>query len=707
MPVTDYVYDIETYVDMFSCDITHVDSSTRWIFEVSERVDQSRQFFDMLYHLNQSGGRMFGYNNEGFDWPVCQYLADIFANTGSFTAFDAYEKAQRIIKPKAFDVAAIIIRQTGCDMRQALPMGAKLLEVTDVELISLCPTTHPEISVIRSRKDDFNSNRFAHTLWPQDRLVKQGDLMKIHHFDNVARSTSLKKLEINMRADRVIDLPYSPHELLTDAQKSEIVAYMCHDVRETIRFYNHSADQISFRDDLAIKYPDMGDVINFNDTKIGKQFFEQELERKVPGSCYQRVGRRRQKRQTIRNSIALRDVISPKVIFTRPEFQEVLDWMNDVVLTKAQVKELKARMGDNGGPPMDDPDARVETKGVLKGVNAVLDGFQFDFGTGGIHGSLKAKVIRATDTHDLIDVDVASYYPNLAISNGWFPEHLSSAFCDIYQEVYDMRKSHAKGTAENAMLKLALNGVYGDSNNKYSPFYDPQYTMAITVNGQLYLCMLAEWLTAKTGGTMVQINTDGLTMLVPKENRDVFKNTCDQWEVHTGLELEHVDYESMHIRDVNSYIAKTTKGKIKRIGAYAYLTPHDDPYTRERQWHQDHSALVVRKAAEAVMIHSADVAETIGANHDMFDFMLSVKVPRTSKLFHGDEQIQGTSRYYVTTNGKPLTKVMPPLAGKTEPRRFAVQKGWNVTIVNDVANFDWSTINWLYYIESAKALVVE
>jgi len=42
------------------------------------------------------------------------------------------------------------------------------------------------------------------------------------------------------------------------------------------------------------------------------------------------------------------------------------------------------------------------------------------------------------------------------------------------------------------MLKLALNGTFGDSNNIYSVFYDPQFTMAITVNGQLMLCMLAE-----------------------------------------------------------------------------------------------------------------------------------------------------------------------------------------------------------------------
>jgi hypothetical protein len=102
----------------------------------------------------------------------------------------------------------------------------------------------------------------------------------------------------------------------------------------------------------------------------------------------------------------------------------------------------------------------------------VIDGFRFDFGVGGIHGSLTSKVVKETKTYKIVDADVSSMYPNIAISNRVYPEHLTSKFCDIYQDVYEQRKSYPKTSAENAMLKLALNGVYGDSNNKYSPFYD-------------------------------------------------------------------------------------------------------------------------------------------------------------------------------------------------------------------------------------------
>lgn len=146
--------------------------------------------------------------------------------------------------------------------------------------------------------------------------------------------------------------------------------------------------------------------------------------------------------------------------------------------------------------------------------------------------------------------------------------------------------------------------------------------------------------------------------------------------------------------------------KIKRIGAYAYQTYFDNPHTRERQWHQDHSALVIRKAAEAQMVHGVPVESFIMAHRDPFDFMLSVKVPRSSRLMHGDTQVQNTSRYYISTNGAHLNKIMPGLKGGAE-RHMSVESGWTTTLVNDAALFRWDNVNWLYYVLEAKKLVID
>ena len=187
----------------------------------------------------------------------------------------------------------------------------------------------------------------------------------------------------------------------------------------------------------------------------------------------------------------------------------------------------------------------LETKGFFTDLTATVDDFKFVFGAGGIHGSVHGRTFRSSDTHDIVDVDVTSYYPSIAISNRWFPEHLGEQFCDIYAGLKQQRVGYAKGTAENAMLKLALNGVYGDSNNQYSPFYDPAYTMSVTINGQLLLAWLAETVMRIDGATMIQVNTDGLTVKLPRGKRSELSDACASWEKFTGMDLEHVEYRSM------------------------------------------------------------------------------------------------------------------------------------------------------------------
>lgn len=611
-----FVYDIETYRNMFSCAIVEMGTKTRWIYEVSDRRNQAPQFCAMIRWLRSINARMIGYNNEGFDWPVVQYLVDI---GDGFTAAHAYEKAQAIIG---------------------------------------------------------SQNRFGSMIWPDQRYVTQVDLFKIHHFDNPSKSTSLKKLEINMRLQRVVDLPYGPHEPLTWPQMDEVIDYMCHDVDATIFFAEKSADQIAFRDSLPA---DLGDVVNFNDTKIGKKFFENKLGQDV---CFERVNGRRQPRQTIRSEITLADIISPKIVFSQPDLARVLAWLKTQTLRGSQVD-----------------DAMVETKGVFRGLTANVDGFEFVFGTGGIHGSISDSVVVEDDDHEIVDVDVASFYPNLAIANRWFPAHLGEGFCDIYLDVYKMRQQTKKNSAENAMLKLALNGVYGASNDKYSPFFDPAYTMAITINGQLFLCMLAENLMAQ-GHSIIQANTDGVTFRIKRSARANFDSVCKWWESYTGLTLEAVNYRRMFIRDVNSYIAEKRDGKLKRIGAYAYETALENPFTRELLWHKDHSNRVSIMAAEAAMLHGTDPLTFIRNHRDPFDFMLSIKVPRSGRLEANGQQIQNTSRYYMSTDGVHLEKILPP------DRRFAVQKGWTATVVNDAALFRWDNVNWLFYLTEAEKLIL-
>lgn len=552
-------------------------------------------------------------------------------------------------------------------------------------------------------KGDF-SNRFTNMVWESDWIVPQVDLYKIHHFDNVSRATSLKVLEFNMRSDSIEDLPFDVGLDLDSDQVTTLAKYNLHDVNETLKFYHKSKDMIKFREKLSTSYGK--NFINHNDTKIGKDYFIMKLEQHTPGCCYKRIDGKRKTVQTLRESINLAEVILYYVQFEQPEFNRILNWFRSQVIT--------------------------DTKGSITDINCTVNGFKFDFGTGGIHGSVESQIISSNDDYCIEDWDVASYYPNLAITNGLHPAHLGKTFCEIYKDVYEQRKQHAKGTTENAMLKLALNGVYGDSNNKYSPFFDPHYTMSITINGQLLLCMLAEQLMKLDGLTMVQINTDGLTIRYPRIHKNWVHEVAQWWEGITNLELEHAEYSRMFIRDVNNYIAEGTDGKIKRRGAYEY----------QLGWHQNHSALIVPMVAEACLTHGDDIRESIMSHENIMDFMLRAKVPRSSYLEFGGERVQNIVRYYISTDGDILEKVMQPAGpvgeykrankltdeyynavmeeagdqwderihtknkSKYEERRSGINTGWTVRLCNNMDDVsDTPDINFEWYIKEVEKLV--
>jgi len=606
-----YVYDSETYPNIFTLAATRVSDGGDWFFEISARRDDSAELLAFLIALKNTGARMIGYNNIGFDYPIIHLF---MMTNGTAICTDLYNKAQAII--------------------------------------------------------DSSYNDFSHVIWDDDRLISQIDLYKIHHFDNIARSTSLKMLEFNMRSPNIKDLPYTPCTHLTSEEMDVLGVYNKHDVSETMKFLGESEDLIRFREELSVKYN--RNFMNHNDTKIGKDYFIMRLqEANIP--CGKDI-------QTLRPSIALKDAVFPYVQFINPEFQRILSWFKTQTIT--------------------------ETKGVFKDLEVTVDGFKFVFGLGGIHGSVESQTIVSDDEYIVRDADVNSYYPSLAIANRVYPEHLGETFCDIYADVKQQRTGFAKGTAENAMLKLALNGVYGDSNNKYSPFYDPLYTMKITINGQLLLCMLAEQLMQIPGLQMVQINTDGLTVRMPRSVEPMYQMICDWWQEFTQLDLEYADYSRMFIRDVNNYIAEYTDGKLKRKGAYEY----------ERTWYQNHSSLVIRKAAEAALVHGQDIEDFIRNHNDIYDFMLRTKVPRSSKL-HMEQmvetfELQNISRYYVTSTGGSLVKIMPPTAGQTlkaapnaaPNRRIGINVGWLVTECNDITDAT-VPINLDYYVQETEKLV--
>jgi len=654
-------YDIETFPNCFTCSACSTGNpSDMFTWEISFRRDDRTAFFQWLDWLALNQLDMTGFNNLNFDYPI---LHAMFMDRW-ITVEQIYALAQQII----------------------------------------------------ASSNDEKFSRFS--IWQSDRFAPQIDLYKIHHFDNQAKRTSLKALQFAMRSPSIEDMPVQVGTYLTNEQIDQyLIPYNRHDVLETDRFAIISKPNIEFRRELRTIVK--GDVLNFNDTKIGKQLIEQRLGEQL---CYKRENGRKVPNQTWRNEIRLADIIFPYITFYHAEFNRVLEFF------RGQTVE--------------------GTKGVFTDVTATINGFTFSFGTGGIHGSVSARRVIADDQFVIEDIDVAALYPSIAIENGLYPAHLGQTFVNVYRGVRDERKKYAKGTVMNGALKLSANGAYGDSGSQYSPLYDPQFLLSITLNGQLLLCMLADRLMLVPTIELIQINTDGITYRIHRNYVDQARAICKQWETATRLVLEYAEYSRMFIRDVNNYAAETPKGKRKLKGAYWYPKDYEKDISEASPsaWYKDHSSYVIQRAAEMALFNGVDPAIFIAMHREPFDFMLRAKAPSGSKVYIGNRPMQRITRYYVAKQGEPMVKRSPPVAGATpgdwkrkskisdgeyyavlhsiptgqwdarihtankskyDDREMAFQAGWNVVECNRADQFDWSNVNHQFYIEEARKLIIK
>lgn len=96
--------------------------------------------------------------------------------------------------------------------------------------------------------------------------------------------------------------------------------------------------------------------------------------------------------------------------------------------------------------------------------------------------------------------------------------------------------------------------------------------------------------------------------------------------------------------------------KIKRKGAYENALPGD---RAPKGWHQDTSALIVPLAAEAVLVRGEDLQRFIMYHTNVFDYYMRAKVTGKSYLNWGGTDMGRIVRYYPSTTGDYLEKVMP------------------------------------------------
>ena len=157
----------------------NVDTGEWFFFEVSDRINQIEEFRSAMRHWSYHKYTQVGFNNIGYDYPI-QHA--IMTDPTITCAADIFAVSKRII-------------------------------------------------------DTPWNDRFSNRIPVYQHIVKQIDLFMVHHFDNQAKSTSLKMLEFVMRMKNIQDLPFPPETVLTHEEMDILIAYQRHDIDSTYNFY--------------------------------------------------------------------------------------------------------------------------------------------------------------------------------------------------------------------------------------------------------------------------------------------------------------------------------------------------------------------------------------------------------------------------------------------------------------------------------------
>ena len=461
---------------------------------------------------------------------------------------------------------------------------------------------------------------------PRDLQINQVDVFKLNHWDNPAKRSSLKWIQYTMDWTNIMDMPiHHSTEIKSLDQIEDIIYYCKNDVSSTKKIMQLSKKQIELRKQLTDEYNI--NLFSASEPRISKELFLHFLSQKT-GIKKQELKNLRTKRE----QIVVNDIILPYINFKTATFQRLLNKFREAIIYPS------------------------ETKGGFK-YSVQYKGVKTDFGLGGIHGARSSKVYESNDDMIIMTSDVTSYYPNLAIRNKWSPAHLpKEEFCEQYEWFFDERKKIDKKDVRNYVYKIILNSTYGLSNDENSFLYDPEFTMRITINGQLSLAMLYEMLVESIPGAIpLMQNTDGLETMIPREYVDKYYEICAEWEKITQLQLEHDTYKKIVLGDVNNYIAIAESGSTKCKGRFEF---------EDLALHKNKSFAVIPKAIYHYFVHGKDPKQFLAEQTNIFDFCGGKKIRGDWQFMedyiesreHKRQKLQNTIRYYISRNGSKITK---------------------------------------------------
>ena len=427
---------------------------------------------------------------------------------------------------------------------------------------------------------------------------------KLDHIDLIEVAPGKASLKIyngRIHGKRMQDLPIDPEAILTEDQKDEVYRYWKNDLQATKDLYLSLSEQIALRTELSREYG--MDLRSKSDAQVAEAVIKKRVEQ-ITGTA--------PKKPDLAGIKPFKYRAPDYIRFENEHLNDLLDtieaWEFKLSYSgKVQMPEFLSdaeitfeQMGETiGHLTEEEEDAR---EGALRLGTSV-----YRMGIGGLHSSEKRAVHHSDKDFVLIDADVASYYPNIILTLGLYPETMGKVFLKVYRGIVDRRlaakakqkelekeikaleaqiaqanrpselmterlaelkfEAHQQKVA-NEGGKIMINGSFGKLGSRWSALFSPNLLITVTLTGQLALLMLIEWMEL-AGISVVSGNTDGIVIKCPRDRLDEMKSIIKRWEKETGFEMETAEYTSLYSRDVNNYIALKSGADPKRKGAYA------------------------------------------------------------------------------------------------------------------------------------------
>ena len=437
----------------------------------------------------------------------------------------------------------------------------------------------------------------------------------------------------------------------------------------------HNKNKLKLRSDIQnrFKLP----CLNYPDVKIGEELIINLYCKKTGKNKFDL----KKQGGTKRSSIALKDCIPHWANFETPEFQKLKKQFENTIITN-----LKGEFS----------------------TSVVFHGIKIDYGTGGAHSSAKPGVYVADDNWAILDEDIGSLYPSIAIQLGLYPEHLGPEFLEIYdKDIVSVRLAEKKKPKKERNMvimegfKLCANGIYGKSGEETSILYDPLYTMKTTIGGQMFLSLWTEKLVkAIPEIKFIQHNTDGITYLLPRKDISKAQAVAEEMSKLTGLYIEDNFYSKFILRDVNNYLAIYENGDYKAKGDFEI----------DKEYHKDPSMRIVPLAVKEYFINGIKIEDTIKNHTNIFDFCLRLKTnSKSDGIFTHlvdskiiNDELNRTTRYYISNskNSGTLSKRF------NDGRITRINVGYSAIIFNKYVEKEIKdyNIDYNFYIKEAYKL---